>query len=146
LTRDRIVHALFGLLFAATCAQPGGASVLCFGADGHVQIESAAAPCCDRDTAPPTEPCARSAQQIGSRDFGAEGCGGCKDVPIAQALERRRSDAPLDLEPLCAAALSVLHPFAAVLDSLLDSASTAPRPCGRPSTILELLRSVVLRC
>jgi len=66
----------FCLLFVAASAGASTGGVLCIGADGHTEIETACIPCCDDNTG------ACAAEPSDSRHEEHEDCSDCADVPL----------------------------------------------------------------
>ena len=65
------------LLFVAVSVSGSSGGVLCIGADGHTEVETACLPCCDEDLKTcDTEPSDRHHEEH-------EDCSNCADVPLS---------------------------------------------------------------
>jgi hypothetical protein len=123
------------LLCLASFSGNAAASVLCFGEDGHVAIESASLPVGERQ-----ESCSPPSY-LGSADSDAAHCGACEDVPMAvSSQDIVRSTGHSDLDFAAGPAPVQIEPIAL---------SLPPRPSFSPPRLahsaLTDARTVVLR-
>ena len=116
----------------------GAGAMLCFGADGHVTLESAAASCCAKASDGSPAPASTLPMASSGRS-----CGDCVDIALPASVGRTAS--PPSLAPvrqLCLLAPPQLDLPPAILAGLSRSARF---PGRRDAALLSELASVVLR-
>lgn len=91
------------------------AATLCVEADGTVQVELVAAPCCDGEGSAP----ATSAPEPGASLAPVSPCAGCDDRPLDEARWTRASTSPAVLLPAtpCLVGAALLPPPPLALDA-----------------------------
>lgn len=107
--------------------------VVCRAADGHVAVESALADDCCAD--------ARSAAPVVSR---IPECGGCTDVPLANALIQRNESTDRTASARPVVWTSLLPPPVSAASHPLPADSPHVRAVTPAAAVLDALRVVVL--
>ncbi len=135
-TRFALIASLVGFLVG----NYANGTVLCIGADGHIEIEPAFSPCCqydgDRHSSEP------ASEHRDNPANGAKECGDCRDISLSDEYHAPKATQRIALQ-LSLVALSYETPLArpnppSVADILAAGQS------GPPPQTLTSLRSIIL--
>ena len=95
-SKKSILTWAFCLLFVAAGAGASTGGVLCIGADGHTEIETACIPCCDDNA----DACA--AEPFDNRHEEHEDCSDCADVPLNEFTRSHVPSVRIDYDAVIA--------------------------------------------
>lgn len=113
------------LLVLVLLVSASRAATLCVEADGTVQVELVAAPCCDEEGSPPPPP------EPGASLAPLSPCAGCDDRPLDEARWTRASTSPAAPLPALAPCLAGAAPLPPPPPAL--EARDRPLACGPPT-------------
>jgi hypothetical protein len=140
LSNRKYLTLVVSLLFMAGMTLSSSGSILCLGADGHVEVESIGhAPCCDDGGL------ACAVEPFEAEQDHHDDCGDCTDLPLIRDLTIKRHLSTASYDESNVTFLSVL-PIIPPINRSIQTVNSRPWELAPASSIPPDLGTTVLRC